>query len=157
MSGFRIEPLAKHDRTRFSCGSEPLDRYFKDRTTQDARRRISSCFVAVPADGGDVAGFYTLAATSLALDQLSPDHAKKLPRYPLVPAVLLGRLAVATTQQGHRLGMTLLADAILRASRSDVTGHILIVDAKDEVAVSFYKHFGFEQLVVDRMRLIRRL
>jgi len=144
MSGYRIEPLAKHDRKKFSCGSAELDRYFREQTTQDTRRRIAFCFVAVNDDDGEVAGFYTLAATSLALDRLSAEWAHKLPRYPVVPAVLLGRLAVATSHQGKRLGIALVADAVMRASRSEIAGHMMVVDAKDERAASFYANLGFE-------------
>lgn len=155
MSGYRVEPLAEHDRKGFACGSEPLDRYFRERVTQDIRRRIASCFVAIAEPAEEIAGFYTLAATSLAFSQLSPERAKKLPRYPVIPAILLGRLAVATTHQGRKLGMALVADALMRASRADVAGHLMIVDAKDEQAASFYEYLGFERLSDDRSRLIR--
>lgn len=156
MSGYRIEPLAKHDRRKFSCGSDVLDRYFREQATQDIRRRVAFCFVAI-SDDDAVAGFYTLAATSLAFDRLSSEWAKKLPRYPVVPAVLLGRLAVATTHQGKRLGMALVADALMRSTRSEIAGHMMVVDAKDEGAATFYEHLGFERLIDDRSRLVRRL
>ena len=156
MSGYRIEPLAKHSRERFSCGSAALDRYFREQVTQDIRRRIASCFVAISADA-EVAGFYTLAATSLAFDRLAPERAKKLPRYPVVPAILLGRLAVATPHQGKQLGVALVADALLRSTRSDIVGHVMVVDAKDTAAVKFYERLGFERLKDDPSRLIRPL
>ncbi|HJU39957.1 MAG TPA: GNAT family N-acetyltransferase, partial [Tahibacter sp.] len=89
---YRIELLADRDRRNFSCGSIALDRYFREQATQDVRRRLATCFVAV-SDEDEVAGFYTLAATSLAFDRLAAEDAKKLTRYPVVPAILLGRLA----------------------------------------------------------------
>lgn len=93
---FRIEPLSgDHDRSRFSSGSAPLDRYFREQASQDIQRRIASCFVAVSVQSKDVAGFYTLTAAGIALDALAPELIRKLPRYPVVPAALLGRLAVA--------------------------------------------------------------
>ena len=156
MSGFRIEPLAKQDRKGFSCGSVQLDRYFHEQVTQDMRRRIASCFVALD-DGDEIAGFYTLAATSIAFDKLSPERARKLPRYPVVPAVLLGRLAVATAWQGQRLGMALVADAVIRSTRSDISGHLMVVDAKDEPAALFYAHLGFQRLGDEPLRLILAL
>ncbi len=153
---YRVALLGKQDRTTFVSGSPTLDRYFRERVTQDVQRRVASCFVAFD-DGDAVAGFYTIAATSLVLDQLAADQAAKLPRYPVVPAVLLGRLAVATTHQGKRLGGALLADALLRATRSEVMAHAMIVDAKDEAAARFYAHHGFVPLGDDRLRLIRAL
>ena len=161
MSGYRpryrILPLAKQSRDGFTCGSAPLDRYFREQVTQDIRRRIASCFVATAADTDEIAGFYTLAATSLAFDRLAPERAKKLPRYPVVPAILLGRLAVATAYQGKQLGAALVADALLRSTRSDVVGHLMVVDAKDDAAVQFYERLGFERLIDDPSRLIRAL
>ena len=95
---FRIEPLNdEHDRTGFMSGSAALDRYFQTQASQDVRRRIATCFVAVSYDSGQIAGYYTLSATSVALDTLSPQLTKKLPRYPVVPAALIGRLTVART------------------------------------------------------------
>jgi hypothetical protein len=98
---FRIEPLSsEHDRSRFSSGSAPLDRYLREQASQDIKRRIASCFVAVSVQTKEIAGFYTLTAASIALTALSPEIVKKLPRYPVVPAALLGRLAVAQNYQG---------------------------------------------------------
>ena len=154
--GYRIERLADHDRKSFASGSETLDRYFRDTASQDARRRIATCFVAVGRQG-DVAGFYTLAATSVMLDGLPIARAKKLPRYPLVPAILLGRLAVAKSHQGKRLGGALVADALIRAASGDIAAHLMVVDAKDETAARFYEHLEFTRLADDGLRLIRVL
>jgi GNAT superfamily N-acetyltransferase len=156
MSRYRIELLAKHNRDGFICGSTELDRYLRERATQDMRRRVASCFVAVDDDDA-IAGFYTIAATSLALDQLPAGWSKRLPRYPVMPAVLLGRLAVADTHRGRGLGGLLVADAILRAARSEVMAHALVVDAKDQSAAEFYRHLGFEYVDDDGRRLIRAL
>ena len=98
---FRIEPLsADHDRAQFTSGSAPLDRYFREQASQDIKRRIATCFVALNLETQEIAGFYTLTATSVPLDALAPEIVKKLPRYPVVPAALLGRLAIAKTVQG---------------------------------------------------------
>jgi predicted N-acetyltransferase YhbS len=152
---YRIEPLAAHDRNGFASGSEALDRYFREVVTQDIRRRIAKCFVAVD-ENESVAGYYTICATSVMLGELSPARAKKLPRYPAIPAVLLGRLAVSSKHQGKRLGAALVVDACQRAARSDIAALLMLVDAKDEAAARFYDHLGFERLGNGR-RLIRRL
>ncbi|MEO9132117.1 MAG: GNAT family N-acetyltransferase [Sphingomonas sp.] len=153
---YRIELLGKQDRSTFASGSDPLDRYLRERAAQDMRRRVASCFVAIAADG-TIAGFYTIAATSLMLDLLSAEHARRLPRYPTIPAVLLGRLAVASAHQGKRLGGALVADALLRVTRTEVMAYAMLVDAKDEPAARFYQHLGFEPLVDSPLRLLRRL
>jgi GNAT superfamily N-acetyltransferase len=68
--------------------------------------------VAVSVETKDVAGFYTLTAAGIALDALAPEVVRKLPRYPVVPAALLGRLAVAENYQGKGLGGVLLGMSI---------------------------------------------
>ncbi|MHB8493287.1 MAG: GNAT family N-acetyltransferase [Casimicrobiaceae bacterium] len=140
---YRIVALdPKLDRGGFSCGVDRLDRYFRERVTQDIRRRLTSCFVAVD-DGGRTAGFYTLAAASVVLGDLPQPIAAKLPRYPTVPAVRMGRLAVDRGGRGTGLGGALLADALTRSMRSDIAAFALIVDAKDDQAAAFYHHHGF--------------
>ena len=156
MSAYRIELLGAHDRSAFVSGSDALDRYLREQAKQDMRRRVASCFVAVD-DDGVIAGYYTIAATSLIIDKLSAERIKRLPRYPSIPAVLLGRLAVAQAHQGKRLGGALVADALLRATRAEVMAYAMVVDAKDEQAANFYEHLGFERLGDDRRKLIRSL
>jgi predicted GNAT family N-acyltransferase len=139
---FRVVPLADaHDRTAFTCGVPALDRYFHHQVSQDIRRRVASCFVAQTQEGV-VAGYYTLASTSVALSDLPAAVAKKLPRYPLVPAVRMGRLAVGNPYRGTGLGAALLANALQRASRAEIAAYALVVDAKDAQAAAFYTHHG---------------
>jgi ribosomal protein S18 acetylase RimI-like enzyme len=143
---FRVELLgAEHDRTAFSCGVPALDSYFRTQVTQDMRRRASACFVAIDNPGNQVAGFYALAAGGVPLNDLDPVMAKRLPRYPSVPVARLGRLAVAVAFHGRKLGAALLADAALRAMRSEVAVFALVVDAKNAAAEAFYRHHGFER------------
>ena len=144
-ASFRLEILgAQHDRTRFNCGVAALDGYFRTQATQDARRRASACYVAVQDETNAVAGYYTLAAGSVPLTDLPESLSKRLPRYPSVPVARVGRLAIDQAFQGRKLGAAILADAALRALRSEVTVFALVVDAKDDAAVAFYRHHGFE-------------
>ena len=140
---FRVELLATgQDRTSFTSGSEPLDRYFRQQVSQDVRRRVTSCFVAL--DQTDrVAGFYTLASSSVVLSDLPPVAVKKLPRYPSVPVVRMGQLAIDQGFQGKGLGGALLADALDRSRKAEIAAYALVVDAKDKAAVHFYQHHGF--------------
>ena len=149
-----IEPLSdRHDRASFASGVEPLDRYLRQQAGQDARRRVASCFVLV-GDGDRVPiGYYTLAATGIALAELPEALAKRLPRYPVVPATLMGRLAVDARhrQQGH--GEFMLLDAFGRALRSDIASYAFVVDAKDDKAARFYRRYRFRSLVEGGRRL----
>ena len=133
---------ATQDRTLFDSGSEPLDRYFQQQVTQDVRRRVTACFVALDL-AQRVAGYYTLASASVLLADLPVLTVKKLPRYPSVPTVRMGRLAVDKDFAGHGLGGALLADALHRAARAEIAAYAMLVDAKDEAASAFYRHHGF--------------
>jgi ribosomal protein S18 acetylase RimI-like enzyme len=138
-------PLDKtHDRSAFKSGSAPLDTYCHQQVSQDIRRRITACFVALDvAQSQRIAGFYTLASTSVLLADLPPETGKNLPRYPSVPAVRMGRLAVDEHFKGQGLGGALLADALARAARAEIAAFALVVDARDDAAASFCRHHGF--------------
>jgi len=145
MSGapFRLAPLdAGCDRAGFNSGVESLDRYLREHVNQDVCRRVAACFVAL-AEGRRSVGYYTLASASLLLADLPASIGKKLPRYPTIPAVRMGRLAVDQMFHGQGLGGALLADALDRTARSEIAAYALMVDAKDEAAAAFYRHHGF--------------
>jgi ribosomal protein S18 acetylase RimI-like enzyme len=140
---FRVVLIEQgQDRSAFNSGSEPLDSYFRERVTQDVRRRVTACFVALSKDGR-IAGYYTLSSASVFLGDLPAKLIKKLPRYPSVPAVRMGRLAVDQAFKGQGLGGALLADALTRVIRSEIAAYALVVDAKDNTAADFYRHHGF--------------
>jgi GNAT superfamily N-acetyltransferase len=142
---FQVALLASHHpREEFSCGNADLDQYFKTQVTQDMRRHVTHCFVALDIQG-QVAGYYTLAASSVLLSDLPHEVLKKLPRYPTVPVARMGRLAVSQKAQKMGLGSALLADALVRVLHSDVAAYALVVDAKHAEAVHFYEQHGFKQ------------
>jgi GNAT superfamily N-acetyltransferase len=153
----RVEPLGPHhDRSRFASGVEPLDRYFRSQAGQDARKNMAAPFVLVLPDG-TIAGYYTLSATGVKLTGFPVDIIRKLPRYPLVPATLLGRLAVDQNYQGRGYGRFLLADALFRAVRSEIASFAIIVDAKDEAARRFYERESFLPFPDQPLRLFRSM
>ncbi|WP_427156796.1 GNAT family N-acetyltransferase [Aliinostoc sp. HNIBRCY26] len=138
-----IEPLGKHDRAAFCCGVEELDCYLKQQAGQDARKRVAASFVLVEKSSGSIAGYYTLSATSIKLGELPTEISKKLPKYPIVPATLLGRLAVNQKHRQKGLGEMLLMDALYRSLNSEIATTAVIVEAKDDDARSFYEHYNF--------------
>ncbi len=138
-----VEALASHhDRSGFESGVEALDRYLRKQAGQDARKNLAAPFLLVLSDG-TVAGYYTLSSTAVRLPELPETIVRRLPRYPLVPATLLGRLAVDRRQQGRGFGRFLLADALHRALRSEIASFAVIVDAEDESARRFYERESF--------------
>jgi GNAT superfamily N-acetyltransferase len=155
LEGVRVEALAaQHDRNSFASGVEPLDRYFRLQAGQDTRKNLAAPFVLV-LSGGIIAGYYTLSSTALQLAELPEQLARKLPRYPLVPATLLGRLAIDHRHQGKGYGRFLLADALYRSVRSEIASFAVVVDAKNETARRFYEEESFLPLPQQPMKLFR--
>lgn len=139
----RVEVLSpQHDRASFESGVEPLDRYFRTQARQDARKNMAALFVLVLPDGA-VAGYYTLSSTAVNVGDLPAQIVKKLPRYTLILATLLGRLAVDRRHQGNGYGRFLLADALFRSVRSEIASFAVIVEAKDGGARGFYERESF--------------
>ncbi|ODN72012.1 GNAT family N-acetyltransferase [Methylobrevis pamukkalensis] len=151
---FIIEALAsRHDRKGFSCGVPPLDRYLKEQAGQDIKRRAALCYIAHEPESDRIAGYYTLSAGDVALQDIPDDVARRLPRYPVVPVARVGRLAIDTEFQGKRLGAAMLWDAAQKAMRAELGVFALAVDAKDEQAAAFYRHSGFIALQPNSLRL----
>jgi GNAT superfamily N-acetyltransferase len=154
---FRIEPLGKqHDRAAFSCGVEVLDRYLRSQASQDMRRKANAVFVMVrPKTPVRITGYFTLCAYGLSQGVVPEEARKYIPRYPLVSATLIGRLAVDKAEQGRGAGAALLGRALRMAyDNADVVGSsMIVVDAIDEAAAIFYEAHGFVRLA-DAMRLI---
>jgi GNAT superfamily N-acetyltransferase len=145
---FRFEMLADgHDRTAFRCGEDALDRYFQTQVTQDIRRRITNCFVMVEVATGSVAAYYTLSAASIPFLDLPAEETKRLPRYPTLPAVRIGRLAVEQRFQRRGLGELMLMNAVHRTMQDAAAAFALLVDAKNDQAAVFYQRYGFRPVV----------
>lgn len=152
-----IEALdaARHDRSGFACGVESLDRYLRVQAGQDARRRVAAPYVILEPPIPTIIGFYTLSNTAIEAQALPSAFVKKLPRYPVLPATLLGRLAVDTTRRGEGFGTFLLLDALRRCLRSETASLAVVVDAKDDAAVSFYESHDFLRLPDQPRRLFK--
>jgi len=128
-----------------TCTSKP------GRTRESARRYRSSR----PPTAQTIAGYYTLSQFAIGLDAIPEQVAKRLPKYPMVSATLLGRLAVSTEFRGRGLGEILLMDALHRSldSSKQIASAGVIVDARDESAAGFYRRYGFVELPKIEKRL----
>ena len=145
---FVIELLAeKHNRNTFDCGVESLNRYLLQQAAQDIRRNVAT--VCVAAAGSEVAGYYSLANTGISLGILPDSLQKKMPRYQIIPAVLLGRLAVDLRHKRRRLGIGMLSDAFVLSLKSPLAWALFLTDAISDSAAAFYERFGFRPLKDD--------
>lgn len=159
MSGtFIVEPLdpAKHRRDEFDCGVSALNDFLRSRARKEMELGTSACFVMVPqTDPARIVGYYTLSAATIIRTVLPDAMLKKLPRYPELPATLLGRLARDLGFKGQRIGDRLMVSMIQRAVQAsrEVASLAIITDPKDAKAQAFYESFGFQALTESRMFL----
>ena len=145
---FTIEPLAKaHKRSDFTAGNDRIDSYFRETVSQDVKRKYATCFIAREIATNRVAGFYTLSSSNVPLNEVPERLAKKLPRYPTVPAVLIGWLGRHSDFAGEGLGEALLFDAIKTVATAPIGAHAIFADAIDDKAATFYAAFGFTPLI----------
>ena len=153
----KIEPLDrnKHIRSDFRCGKESLDNYLCKQASQDLKKLAATVFVLIDEPEQIVLAYYTLSAYTIDITDLDPNTAKRLPRYPILPATLLGRLAVDLKQTGNRFGELMLIDALKKAlsTTATVASLAVIVEALDESAVSFYIKYGFQPFKQNPMKL----
>ncbi len=138
-----------HDRASFDCGSVPLNEFIARIANQHLKRGISRTFVLVKSEAEvpkPILGYFSLCVCEGDSSHLPSSVGKKFPRK--LPAVRLGRLAVAKSEQGKGLGSQLLALAMKQTAHSadfiGISG--MFVDAKDEAAARFYSRFGFVAL-----------
>ena len=145
---YRFEPLTKqHDRASFRSASPVLNTYLQQLARKDTERRVAACFAMVEeSTPTTIVGYYTLSAFTVEVAELREEMQKKLPRYPRLPATLLGRLARDERFPGT--GSLLLIDALARAHRLSVqvASLAVVADAKDDLALRFYREFGFTPL-----------
>ena len=145
----------KHIRSSFFCGKESLDTYIRKQASQDLRKRVSTTFVLVDDPEMNILAYYTLSSYTIDIAALEESFAKRLPRYPALPATLLGRLAVDNDQKGKRFGELLLIDSLQKSLRAatQVASIAVIAEALDERALSFYTKYGFKQFNQEPMKL----
>ena len=138
----------EHHRKEFKCEEASLTDYLHKQVSQDIKKRLATCFVAVD-DKKKVLGYYTLTSESLGRDLIPEKFLKLLPTNYNAPVILLGRLARDVKSKGSGLGEILLIDALLRSytlSNESIGAMAVVVDPINEKAKLFYEKYGFETL-----------
>ncbi|MBW4586917.1 GNAT family N-acetyltransferase [Aetokthonos hydrillicola Thurmond2011] len=137
----------KHNRSVFSCGNDSLDNYIRRQASQDLKKKVAAVFVLIDSPNPDIIAYYTLSSYTVDITNLDEAFAKTIPRYPLLPATLLGRLAVDSTYQGQGIGELVLIDALKRVlnATTQIASVAVVVEAINEKAIKFYQKYGFRQ------------
>lgn len=143
-----IELLDKHhERSRFDCGNEALNRFLKQTARQHIQKGLSRSFVLVDTEQPElIIGFFTLSLCEVRVEKLPSQFAKKYPS--IVPGVKLARLAVNKVYQRQGIGEVMMIEAMQCALvvAENAGGIGLFVDAKDELAKTYYSRYGFVTL-----------
>lgn len=131
----------RHDISQFDCGKSPLNDWLRQRAHKN-EGRASRTFVV--CDGTVVVGYYALSAGSVKLSEAPKALGRNMP--PLIPVLILGRMAVDTRYQSRSIGKHLLKDALKRALTvsGDIGARAVLVHAIDQEVVPFYKSYGFK-------------
>jgi len=149
---FELLNTKYHNRSQFDCGVPALNNYLQRTANQDQKKNLSRTYVL--AEQSQIIGYYSISAHSV-LSENMPEGIK-IAHYPSVPFLLLGRLAVSLIFQKQGYGDALLFDAFKTttdmAEKVGILG--MIVDAKDDKAIKFYKKFGFHPLSISHNRLM---
>lgn len=142
-----------HDVSGFDCGNEALNRFLHRHALQNQRNQSARTYVALRGEM-QVIGYYSLAAASAEYETVPARIANGLAQHP-IPLALLARLAVDQAEQGSGIGAGLLKDALKRflQAQSIIAARALVVHAKDDQAVEFYRHFGFTPSPMDPYHL----
>jgi GNAT superfamily N-acetyltransferase len=152
------EPISKrHDRKGFDCGQADLNDFLARYARQAHERGASKTYVAVDdADNVTVHGFYTLSPAQVDFNQASEVARPAVGGRHPVGGFRLGRLAVSKPYQGRGVGGELLIAAARRCIQvsSQVGGSLLLIDAKDERAATWYKSYGALEIPKEPLSLV---
>lgn len=153
----RLERLsAGHDLSRFHSGNEELDSWLRAHAWAAQQMDQARTFVLVEDDR--VIGHFSLTMGSVRREEPPAGLVRGLPGYP-VGMVLLARLAVDADHQGKGVGAQALAEALRKAVTAGeaAAARLVVVDAIDTAAASFYAHHGFVAVAEHPQRLYRRM
>ncbi|KGT87129.1 GCN5 family acetyltransferase [Erwinia typographi] len=141
----------------FDCGNEVLSNWLLRRALKNQHLNASRTFVICLEDTFRVVGYYSIATGSISHVNLGRSLRQNMPDP--VPVILLGRLAIDVSAQGHRFGKWLLNDAVMRVSNlADQVGiKAIMVHAIDDRARAFYEYFGFTQSPVTSHTLFYKI
>jgi GNAT superfamily N-acetyltransferase len=146
---------AEHDLTGFDCGNDQLTSWLIRHALASQRADLARTYLALE---DDTIGYVSLTTGSVRHDEAPKRYVRGMPRHP-IPTILIARLAVDQRHQGQQLGSRLLAEALRRAVNvSDAAAaRLVVVDAINDDAATFYRDRGFIDLPENPLRLYRKI
>jgi GNAT superfamily N-acetyltransferase len=154
---YRVEPLDDgHALNGFACGRDDLDEWLL-RHARNATRQGTRTYLLIEETSGDLAGYFAIAPYLIAREHTPRSVGRGAPQR--IPAILLAKLALDERLHGQGLGSELLVSAfttIVAAARS-AGGRVVVVDAIDDTAASFYQAHDFRPSPDNPNRLVLKL
>jgi len=149
----------KHQVDGFDCGSPAQTEWLRRwaRIAQDTD--TGRVYVTTPADSAKVVGYYALATGAVAQADATARVRAGAGRYP-ISVIILTRLGVDLSVQGHGVGRSLVRDALLRVEQAaDLVGvRALLIHAESDGARDFYQHVAeFEESPGEPLHLLLTL
>lgn len=149
------EPITdEHDLSKFDSGEPSLDNWLRRRALTNEASGGSRTYVVCSGSGKQVVAYYCLAAGAVTHAGVAGRVRRNMPDS--IPVIVIGRLAVDQSFQGHGLGKGMLRDAVLRTIQAaDIAGiRAILVHAISDEARKFYERCGFQSSSIDPMTLM---
>lgn len=146
-------PLAEaDDRTRFDCGRDSLNGWFRRHAWANHASGASRVNVICDTTSSAVVGYVTLSAAQIERAYLPKSQQRDWPDP--IPVTLLGQLAIHKDWQGQGHATSLLLFALKTAVRAAQSIGIMgvVTHPIDDMVRGFYTHCGFEELPFDPRR-----
>lgn len=147
-----------HTLKGFDCGKESLNSWLVEHARRADGSGVAHVYVWTPLGESTVCAFFAICPTEVVRkDDGVPGSMAG--GYSRIPGYLIARLAIDITLRGRGYGEQLLLDAVGKAvAASEIGGgRLIVVDAIDDEAQSFYEHYHFVPVRYRERRLVMKV
>jgi hypothetical protein len=149
-------PLDKtvHIREGFFNRDPIIQDFFRNRASKEHKLHLSDTYVLVDdSDVSVVLGFFTILGSTILVDGIPSEYKKRLPDYPRISTILVGRMGRDFNLTKAGFGKIVLKEA-MRSSLERGSFFALELYSKNESLTKYYERFGFIQLIDNNRHLI---
>jgi GNAT superfamily N-acetyltransferase len=133
-----------HALAGFDCGKESLNAWLIHQARRADSSGVAHVYVWTPRGESKVCAYFAICPTEV----VRKDDGVPGPMaggYSRIPGYLIARLAIDAALHGQGYGEQLLLDALGKAGAASEIGggRLIVVDAIDDEAQTFYEHYHF--------------
>jgi len=145
-----------HQLNKFDCGVPSLNEWLVAQAYRAKESGTAKTYVWTLAGSDQVIAYYAIAPHLVSRNEVSGGLAGGVSA---IPSYLLARLALDGSMQGQGLGGQRLSEKNERIMEAAAigSGRLIIVDAVDDQAASFYRKFGFRPVKDNPRRLVHKI